>query len=167
MTLLIKLKEKALKGLSFLFSDKLADTMTRIFSRRLVEQIRGAATDDFLELLLGGMALALSLSRSYRRNIRGFSATYVFATSDGAVGATARFDGHSMHVDKTAANDWTVRVLFKDAKALRRFLFGKNQDILDSILRNEVEVFGNVNYVYKLGFLARDLERRAGLLPSA
>lgn len=163
MSITIKIKEQVLKVLSFVFSDRVANLLTRIFSRRLVAQIRGRATDDFLELLLEGMALAFLLSRSYRDNIRGFSAKYVFTTADGAVGASARFDGKSMHVDREAARDWTVRVCFKNAEALRRFLFGKNQDILGSLLANEVEVSGNVNYIYKFGFMARDLERRAGL----
>ena len=163
MSILTWIKEQALKALSFFFSDRIADRLTGLFSRRLVEQIRNRATDDFLKLLLRGMAVAFALSRSYRDNIRGFSAKYVFATADGAVGASARFDGKRMHVNRKAADDWTVRVRFKDAAALRRFLFSKNQDIVDSILKNEVEVDGNINYIYKFGFMARDLERRVGL----
>lgn len=163
MSIATKIKEQALKALSFVFSDRIANRVTRVFSRRLVDQIGGHATDKLLELLLGGMAIAFLLSRAFRANIRGFSGKYVFMTEDGAVGATARFDGKRMHVDHHAASDWTARVRFKNAAGLRRFLFGKNQDILDSILANDVEMDGNVNYIFKFGFLARDLEQRLGL----
>jgi hypothetical protein len=88
----------------------------------------------------------------------------VFTTADGKLAATARFDNGDMHVDTKAASDWTVRVKFTDAAALRRFLFATGQDILGSILDNDVELDGNVNYVYKLGFMARDLEHRLGLV---
>jgi hypothetical protein len=55
-----------------------------------------------------------------------------------------------------------VRVRFTDGAALRRFLFAEDQDILDSLLANEVELTGNLNYIYKFGFMARDLQRRLG-----
>lgn len=163
MSMATKIKDHALKALSFMFSDRIANRVTRVFSRRLVEQIRDRATDDLLELLLDGMALAFLVSRSYRSNITGFSGRYVFATEDGPVGATAWFDGKRMHVAHRPSDDWTVRVRFKNAAGLRRFLFGKNQDILDSILANDVEMDGNVNYIFKFGFMARDLERRLGV----
>ena len=87
----------------------------------------------------------------------------MFTAEGGGVGATARFDGGRIHVDEEPAQDWTVRVRFANANALRSFLFSKDQDILNSVLRNEVEVDGNINYIYKFGFMARQLERRLGL----
>jgi len=66
-------------------------------------------------------------------------------------------------VRKEEIGDWNVRVTFRNAEGLRAFLLSKNQDILDSILRNDVEVDGNLNYIYKLGFMARELTRRLGL----
>lgn len=159
----MQLRNKVLSALSFLLSDGLAQRVSKLFTRRFVEQVRTSATDDFLELLLKAMNLAFCLSRAYRRELRDFAAKYVFATSDGKVGATARFyDGH-MHVDEEPSEDFTVRVRFKDANALRRFLFGKKQDILASVLANEVKVEGNINYVYKFGFMARELERHLGV----
>jgi len=75
----------------------------------------------------------IALSRSYREdNLEGFRARYVFATSDGKVGTTARFENGDMKVFEEAADDFTVRVRFKDAAALRRFLFAENQDVLKS-----------------------------------
>jgi hypothetical protein len=167
MSIATKIKEQALKALSFVFSDRIANRVARVFSRRLVEQFRGRATNELVEFLLEGMATAFLLSRSFRDNIQGFSATYVFMTEGGSVGTSARFDGKRMHVEHQPVDDWTVRVRFRDASGLRRFLFSKNQDILQSILDNDVEMDGNVNYIFKFGFLARDLERRLGLQASA
>ena len=60
-------------------------------------------------------------------------------------------------------NGWNVKVTFKDAPSLKQFLFSRNQDILDSLLTNTVEVDGNLNYLYKFGFMSRDLMRRLGI----
>jgi hypothetical protein len=68
-----------------------------------------------------------------------------------------------MTVHAEAIDDWDVKVTFKDAAALRAYLFSRNQDILDSILKNDVEVDGNLNYIYRFGFLARDLIHRLGI----
>ena len=68
-----------------------------------------------------------------------------------------------MKVYDEEIDKWNVRITFKDAPALQAFLFSKNQDILDSILKNEVEVDGNLNYINKFGFMARDLMRRFGV----
>lgn len=157
------LRRRVLRALSYVFSDGLSKRLSRVFSRKLVEQIRTRTTDDFLGMLLRGMDLAFALSRSYRKNnLERFRARYVFATSDGKVGATAQFEDGDMKIFDGAADDFTVRVRFKDAASLRRFLFAEKQDVLDSLLNNEVELDGNVNYIYKFGYMARDLERRLG-----
>jgi hypothetical protein len=56
-----------------------------------------------------------------------------------------------------------VAVTFKDPAALRRFLFSRDQDVLARILANEIAVDGNLNYVYKFGFMVRDLVHRLGV----
>lgn len=124
---------------------------------------RGVDPDKLLEFLLGAMDAAFWLSRSYRENIKGFRACYVFASRDGEVGATASFADGNMKVYDEAQPCATARVIFHDAKALWNVLFGRDQQILDLILDNAVEVQGNLNYLYKFGFLVRDLERRLGI----
>ena len=56
-----------------------------------------------------------------------------------------------------------IKVEFADAGALNTFLFSKSQDILDSLLDNTVKVEGNVNFIFKFGFMARDLGHRLGV----
>ena len=152
-----------LRSVSLLVSQSVANSFTKMLSKGLLKEITDVATDKFLESLLNGMDLAFCLSGEYRRNIAGVKGRYLFRTADGAVAASAVFDRGNMRVRKEGIGDWNVRVTFRDAEGLRAFLFSKNQDILDSILRNDVEVDGNLNYVYKLGFMARELTRRLGL----
>jgi len=148
---------------SGLFPEESSNPLLRGFSKSLADQLRGAVTDDFVELLLQGMELSFRLSKDYRENIRGFAGTYVFRTADGRVGCSAVFRDGEMKVDEKVRSPYDVRVSFKDAKALQRFLLAENQDILDSILANDVEVDGNLNYIYRFGYLVRNLQNRLGV----
>jgi hypothetical protein len=132
-------------------------------ARALKDELEGKLTDKFLELLLYGMDLAFLLLASYRRNLRQFQGSYVLRTADGRVAASALFADGRMSVRKEAVASPTVTVTFTNPGAFRRFLFSKDQDILQSLMANEVEVDGNVTYVYKFGYLARNLTRRLGM----
>lgn len=135
-----------------------------LWSKSLKEEILGKATDEFLEMLLKGMDIAFFISGSYRKNIEGFRGRYLFRTADGTVAAAVIFKDGDMEVKDDAIDDWDVMVTFENHAALRSFLFSRDQDILNSILSNEVEVEGNLNYIYKFGFMARDLAKRVGAL---
>jgi hypothetical protein len=137
-----------------------------VFRRKaqaLKDELEGTLTDKFVELLLVAMDLAFILFASYRRNLRDFRATYVLRTVDQRVAASALFGGGRMTVRSLAVAAPNVTITFKDPAALLQFLFAKDHDILASILANEVEVDGNLNYVYKFGFMVRDLAFRLGL----
>lgn len=157
---MIRLKQWALRVLGFLFSEWLAHRFARLLSWRLVNHLRGDATSTLLLLLLGAMDTAFCLLESYRVNISGLKAVYTFRTDDGAVSRTVRFSDGDMIIEHEQDPHADAIVDFKSATALRSFLFSKNQDVLDSLLRDEVHVHGNLNYVYRFAFLARDLERR-------
>src|SRR5512133_3203 len=140
--------------------------LDRIVRRKLAAlkaELEGELTDKFVELLLHGMELAFVLLASYRRNLRGFRGSYLLRTTDGAVAAAAVFNREKMKVLDEAIPSPTVTVTFKDPGALRRFLFSKDQDILQSLMANEVQVDGNLAYIYKLGYMARDLTMRLGV----
>jgi hypothetical protein len=156
-------KNILLRPVPYIFSDRGGNFVTRLFSKSLIKEMTDEVTDKFLELLLNGMDFSFCLSRSYRRNIKNFKGTYVFKTADGGVEAAAVFNNGNMKVYKEAGENWDIRVTFKDADAMRSYIFSRDQDILDSILKNDVEVDGNLNYIYKFGFMARDLTRRLGV----
>jgi hypothetical protein len=129
----------------------------------LKDELEGKLTDKFVEVLFLSMQVAFTLIGDYRRNnLRGFRGRYVLCTADRRVAVSAVFRWRTMKVKTFAVAKPNVTITFKDAGAVRRFLFSKDQDILASLLANEVEVDGNLNHVYKLGFMARDLTRRLG-----
>lgn len=122
--------------------------------------LSGAATEKFVELLLDGMNEGFVRSSSYRRNIENFKGSYVFRTADDRVCLAAIFDQGRMEVRESAPDDWDTRVTFQNVPAFQKFLFSTDQDILNSLLANEVEVDGNLNYIYKFGFMAKELQQR-------
>ena len=137
--------------------------LVRRKAQALKDELEGELTDKFVEVLFLGMDVAFVLIGDYRRNLRGFRGSFVLRTSDNQVAASAVFRRRKMKVKTFAVPAPSVTITFKDPAALRRFLFSKDQDILGSLLANEVEVDGNLNYVYKFGFMARDLTRRLGI----
>jgi len=157
-----KLK-KATSGLiSFILTDSLGHFMIRTFSRGLRKESLGELTDECLELLLEGMEWTFILSRGYRRNLEGFKGAYVLRTGDNLVITSITFGGGKMTVHEEAIPDWDIRVTIKDVQAFWKFVFSRDHDILNLVLANEVEIDGNLNYIYKFGFLARDLAHRLG-----
>lgn len=132
-------------------------------SGRFKRELLGVVTDQFYEVLLRTMDTAFSVCKDFRKNIKGFEGRYLFRTADDSVTAGATFKDGNMKVHPGGITDWDVRVTFRDAEALSSFLFSRDQDILDSLLRNDVEVHGNANYIYRFGFLSRDLTRRLGI----
>jgi hypothetical protein len=137
--------------------------LVRRKAQMLKDQMEGKLTDDFVEVLFFTMEVAFILLASYRRNLRGFRGSIVLRTADQRGATSAVFGKEKMLVKAKAVFSPNVTVTFKDSAALCRFLFSKDQDILASLLANEVELDGNMNYIYKFGFMARDLTRRLGI----
>ena len=157
------LSRALLRPVPYLFSERGGLFLCRLLSRRLKAELCTKVTDDFLELLLKGMELSFCLSKDYRKNIKGFAGRYLFRTADDKVAGAAIFSAGRMEVEKEVLDNWDVRITCKDSAALRAFMFSKNQDILDSVLANNVEVDGNMNYMYKFGFMVRELVHKLGL----
>ncbi len=133
----------------------------------LKKQVLGAATDKFIEILLKGMDLFFFLTPDddFRRNLKNFNGRYYFKGADQAenIRFSATFSNGDMHVHDDAIDDWDVMVTFKNGKALRDYIFSEKQDIFDSISENAVEVDGNLNHIFKFGFMVQDLVRRLGI----
>jgi len=149
--------------LSWLRPESRLVDLVRRKAQALKDELEGKLTDKFVEVLFLSMEAAFILMASYRRNLRDFRGSYVLCTADRRVAASAVFGSGKMLVKTEAVASPTATITFKDPAALRRFLFSKDQDILASLMANEVEVDGNLNYIYKLGFMARDLTRRLGI----
>ncbi len=158
--------KRTLVGLIPFHSSKIVGgRVLKLLARSLKKELSGKMTNAFIKLLLKALDTVFCLYVDYRKkNIEHFKGRYLFRTADDVVSASATFKNGDMKVPKQAIEDWDVRVTFKDSTALKEFIFSKDQDILNSLLKNDVEVDGNLNYIYKFGFMARDLAHRLGVV---
>ncbi len=154
------LKRTILLPIPAVLGDRPGIFLTRWLSSGLEKELCGEATDKFLELLLRGMDFAFCLCRQYRKNILNFRGRYLFRSADHLVQVAAVFENGNMQVLDREIKDPDASVTFRDAGALRAFLLSRDQDILDSLLDNSVEVDGNLNYIYKFGYMANELRHR-------
>ncbi|MBP7902212.1 MAG: hypothetical protein KA015_05295 [Spirochaetes bacterium] len=126
--------------------------------KELKSNIGEDVTDKLILLLLEGMSLIFLFDRNFRRNIINFNGRYVFMDKSKKIYAGALFKNQRMEVtDKTVSNP-SIEIIFKDAKALRNFLFSGNPDIINALLENEINTKGNLNYIMKFGYLAKHIQ---------
>ena len=156
-------RKPALRAASRILPSSFRNGILRFSSRSLFGELRDGITDQFLQLMLGSMDTAFTLFPDLRKNIKGFRATYVFRTGNDRVAASAIFDDGDMRVDRQAASSYKVRVTYKDADAFWRFLRATDEDVLESLVKNEVAVDGNANYAYKFAYMSREVTRRLGI----
>jgi len=158
----LRLRRGFLRTLSYIMPDWLSRRLAQRVGKALQIQLREEITEEFLELLLNGMGLCFTLSRRFRRNLQGFTGRYVFRTRDRQVMVSAVFGGGGMQVSDSEIADWDTRVTFRNTAALWAMLL-QSGDVLEAILADDVEIDGNLNYVYKFGFMASDLTRILGI----
>jgi len=129
----------------------------------LTSALEGALAEGLLEVLLEAMSIAFVFLRGFRLNLADFSGKYLFRTSKGNMACRALFVNRHMQVLRGESKDYDVAVTFKDPAAFFQFLFSRDRDILASLLADAVVVDGNLNYIYKFAFMARDLMHRLSL----
>lgn len=165
------LRQFVLRPIANLF-DGAGVFLLNLGGRKLKEELLGRTTDRLLEILLKVMSLSFYLLKkdvNYQNHLRDsegrpFGGRYLFQTTreDGII-ASAIFENGDMKVWQEAIDDWDVRITFTDGTAIRNFMFSEDKDILDRVQYNDVEVDGNLNYMYKFRFMCRDLSRRLDL----
>jgi hypothetical protein len=125
--------------------------------------------EDFLKILLKVMSLVFWIDKDYHRNIQGFKGKYLFESKNKKLSVRAIFKHSSLFsydylkVSEGTLEDADVTVTFKDAKALMKLLLSPKPDILGALLENEVAVSGNINYIFKFGYMTTQLQKM--LLP--
>jgi hypothetical protein len=117
--------------------------------------------DGFLELLLNMMRLAFLFDGRFRRNIEGFQGRYLFRSKGGTIAAGAIFSHGRMTVSREAIENPNVVVTFRNEKALMGFLLAPKPDILGAVLRQDVVLEGNLNYLYRFAYMAKRLQLMA------
>ncbi|AFM25061.1 hypothetical protein [Desulfomonile tiedjei] len=138
----------------------------------ILDRVFSGATDEFLELLLKIMGFGFTMSNSplnpvpaldgYQKHIETFNGRYLFQAQEG-VATSVIFHRGQMDVLDDPINDWDLKVTFKDNQALWKFLLSVKHDAMDAIFKNDVETEGNLNYLFKFGFMVRDLCQRLGV----
>ncbi len=131
----------------------------RVF-KDFLKSVEGNASEILLLVLLEAMSIALCFSRSFRENIHLFTARYSFLDKENGISAGASFNGGRMRVHNEVLENSDATVTFKDAKTMRDFLFSKKPDIISALLNNEITVTGNLNYLFKFSYMARNLQGR-------
>lgn len=124
----------------------------------IFESFDSEITEEFLELLLNAMRISYFFNRDFRKNIEGFGGRYLFKSRDGKITVAAVFEDGRMKVMEKEIGDTDITISFRSAKALRDFIFSPKPDILGSILRQDVVVDGNFNYMYKFAYMAKHLQ---------
>ncbi len=141
----------------------------RCLPRTAGKRLENLWAERFLKFFLWCFGVSFRLFPELRENIEGFEAEFVFKTRDDAVEKSAIFTKDRKGIPVMICEDQSVpepevTVVFKDADVLKRYLYSlADQDILELILRNDVYLQGNWNYVCKLLFIIRELHLRVGL----
>ncbi|MDY6881648.1 MAG: hypothetical protein V2J25_07615 [Desulfatiglans sp.] len=117
--------------------------------------------EEFLQLLLRLMSLFFVLNRNFRRNIQDFNGRYLFKSRDNRITVAAVFKNKRLKVYKKEIDNTNVTITFRDSKALMNYLLSPKPDILGSLLRQDVVINGNLNYVYKFAYMAKHLQLMA------
>jgi hypothetical protein len=139
--------------------------VTRETQRTLVKGMKGEVkiTNDTLDFLMMAMDLAFSVMKDYRENIKNFDGCYEFETRKGNSKSGAIFKDGRMKVVPEGILFPDAKVRFEDFKSLWKYIFSKDQELLDLILENKIEMEGNTNLLFKFCFMVKDLKQRFGL----
>ena len=132
--------------------------LERKAGQKFLKVIEGEVAETFLEVLLFFMKVKFMLDASYRRNIEDFKGRYQFRSRDGEVAVLVEFDSGRMDIKETLADEVDVACVFKDGRSLMNLLLSRDRDILRGLLNNEIMLTGNLNYMYKFGFMANHLQ---------
>ena len=156
-------------------------SLTPIAFEATLDKIVSDVGDWTLDKLLDLMGLAFDASQNsavvlfcpslkdYHKHLKpnesepAFHGVYVFCTKDGGIEECRVFKDGEMFEPRYIPDTWDIKVAFTDENAFWDFLFSGGEDIMEAVLVNDVEAFGNLNYLYKFGYMAKDLMARLGL----
>jgi len=135
-------------------------------AKRLMNQWMASVNDKFAEGFLENLLILMSFAfffdyRGVKRNIQTFRGKYLFRSRGDRITVSAVFDNGILRVSKNIVRDPDITVTFKDGKTLLNYLLSPKQDILGSILKQDVVPEGNLNYLYKFAYMAKRFQLMA------
>ncbi len=131
---------------------------SKLATKRFLNNLGSEITEEFLEILLKSMSLFFYINKEYRRNIMGFDGRYLFRSKDNRITIAAIFKKNKMKVYERIIDNTNVTIIFKDHRALSKFLFSPKPDILGAILNQDVTYIGNLNYLSKFAYISKRLQ---------
>ena len=132
--------------------------VTMMAMKKFIKCLESEFAEEFLEAVLGFMKILFLMDHDFRKNILNFNGRYQFKSRDGSITVAAIFRDNGMEVSEEEITDPDITVIFKDSKALMNYLLAPKPDVLGSMLRQEVTLHGNLNYLYKFAFMAKRLQ---------
>ena len=139
--------------------DFLKDLPIKDIAAQWLDSMGSGVAEGFLRLLLKLMDIVFMLNIwNFRDNIESFSGRYVFHSKDNSIVASSSFENGNMKVYDRIINKPDITITFRDDKALMNYLLSPKPDILGSILRQDITVSGNLNYLYKFAYMAKRLQ---------
>jgi hypothetical protein len=120
--------------------------------------ITGESVHASPEILFRLIGLLYQLKPDFRKNIQGLSGSYQFKSEDNKVTVLATFDDEQITVEEALSPEADIVITFKDGRSIINSFFSHGKDILKTLNDNEVALQGNLNYVYKLGFLTNHIQ---------
>lgn len=127
-------------------------------AEEFIEAIRSEGAETFLKLLINFMKLVFFTNEAFRRNIKNFNGQYLFCSRDMSITVAAVFKNGKLKVSEKVITAPHLTVTFENAKVFMEFLLSSKPDIFGAMLRQEVTVNGNRNYLYKFAFMAKRLQ---------
>ena len=126
--------------------------------KRFLKSLEDEAAETFLKALFFLLKVKFTIDPAFRRNIENFKGLYQFKSKDDGLAVLLEFDDGDISFREGLSDDATVTVIFKDGRSLIGFLLSQKKDVFRSLLNNEINVSGNMNYIYKLGYMANHLQ---------
>jgi hypothetical protein len=126
--------------------------------KNLTESYLETNAPSVLKALLEVICLAYSSNFNLRTHIRNISAKYQFTFNDQDVPISLEIKNGGMRTFRGNCEIPDVRLKFKDPGSFRKLLFTAKPDILEMILKQEVAIDGNLNYLLKFIYLLRHLQ---------
>ena len=141
----------------------------RYFARKnFLKLLEDEVAEEFLQVLIKLLRYSAYLDSYLRKSMKNFNGLIQFRSKDNEIRVVAEFKKGRLKDKELKPNEQlkkipTAEVVFKNAEAVRNFLLPKGgiagrRDVLRSLLRNEVKLEGNYNYIYRFGFLATHLQ---------
>ena len=138
-----------------------------LLAQKLNDALSAEITEEGFKLLLKGMALFALIDPEFSKNLKNFNGRYLFKTINRPVNVAVTCKDGKMSVYEKTLQHYNVRVDFKDYKAVVDFLTDPDLDVLDQMLNQKLQFSGNLNYLYKFGYMARHLMQRFGIATAA